>query len=40
VGFVAYASDEHAASIFIVDHKERGRTTTENFEDKCISISE
>jgi hypothetical protein len=36
VGSVAYASDECAASIFIVDQKERGRIMIENFEDKSI----
>jgi len=36
VGFVAYASDEHAASIFTVDHKERGRIMIEDFEDKPV----
>jgi hypothetical protein len=36
VGFVAHASDEPAASIFIVDHKERGRIMIEHFEDKSI----
>jgi len=36
VGFVARASDERAASIFIVYHKERGRIMIENFEDKSI----
>jgi len=36
VGFVVYASDERAASVFIVDHKESGRIMIENFEDKSI----
>jgi hypothetical protein len=38
VGFVDYASDECAASIFIVDHKERGRNMIENFEGRSIII--
>jgi len=38
VGFVAYASDERAASIFIVDHKERDRRIIENFEDRSVII--
>jgi hypothetical protein len=38
VGFVASASDECSASIFIVDHKGRGRRMIENFEDSSIII--
>lgn len=37
VGFVVYALDECAASIFIVDDKESGRIMIENFEDRSIS---
>jgi hypothetical protein len=36
MGFVVHASDERAASIFIVDRKERGRIMIENFEDTSI----
>jgi hypothetical protein len=36
VGFVAHALDERAASIFIVDHKERGRRMMENFKGRSI----
>jgi hypothetical protein len=38
VGFVVYAAHECSASIFIVDHKEKGRRMVENFEDRYVII--